>query len=162
MKFKQIFFAAFTLSMCVVCSSCMRLNNGYTSGKYVYSYYLVNDLQDTVVMHQQYSSSDETTVLVPGDTLCFSMMGYEFYADELEELKRPTIEYGYGFVINAFPTTLTVNGTTYDIDKDQELSFMNCANYKGVPDAKRDFFYNYYFHINGDYIASLQGKITQV
>ncbi len=122
----------------------------------MYSYYLINDLNDDVIMHQQFRTSEEQTVIAAGDTLRFAMWSVSHGSNDLEGLHRPALEDGYESTIQTFPTTLTINGMVYEVNKEQEHSFMRTANYEGMQDPNGVFYYNYYFHIDDAYLASFE------
>lgn len=155
---KKLFFPLL-LFTCLFFSSCDEWPQ-VTSAPHQYTYYLINDLNSPVTLYQQFDKkSDATNIIQPQDTFRYSSHAMSSGASDLAELVRPSLEDGYSGSMQWFFTTLSYDGVEYEVNRDQESSFMICANYEGFTDSLHDYFYNYYFHIDEKYIQTIQNAV---
>lgn len=143
------------VSLAILCTSCEE-RELYLSGEYYYFYSLINESSCSIIYREIYDGKvTRTTELAPTDTISIAIHGFQYGADELSELQRPSLEDGYveGRILGVYE--LIINGQTYTVTSDMEDSFIYYKNYEGYEDNQSPFIYRYYFRLTDDYIASL-------
>ena len=143
------------VSLAILCTSCEE-RALYLSGEYYYFYSLINESSCSIIYREIYDGKvTSTTELAPTDTISIAIHGFQYGADELSELQRPSLEDGYVGDRNLGVYELIINGQTYTVTSDMEDSFIYYKNYEGYEDNQSPFIYRYYFRLTDDYIASL-------
>ena len=143
------------VSLAILCTSCEG-RVLYLSGEYNYVYSLINESSYSIMYREIYDGKITRTMeLAPSDTITIAIHGFQYEADELSELQRPSLEDGYVGDRNLGFYELIINGQTYTVTSDMEDSFIYYKNYEGYEDNQSPFIYRYYFRLTDDYIASL-------
>ena len=143
------------VSLAILCTSCEE-RELYLSGEYYYFYSLINESSYSIMYREIHDGKVTRTMeLAPSDTISIAIHGFQYGADELSELQRPSLEDGYveGRILGVYE--LIINGQTYTVTSDMEDSFIYYKNYEGYEDNQSPFIYRYYFRLTDDYIASL-------
>lgn len=157
MHMKHHFYVLIVGLTVLLLSSCEN-HRTYSSGNYLYYYYLANKTSSPVSI----TNASQYWQLIADDTVNIAWDEKEEkvtdipFDEAVYQLHRPSLEDGYvGTLGFEGDVLLTYLGKRYRVDATQPNSFLLRANYKGIQSPKSAFIYEYYFTIDEDYIATL-------